>query len=361
VRVPRSAHRSAGGLYTLFAAIGLAGLAGVIIAATAALLMIRMQFPPIASILTQCVRFLMGLDPLAMTVLVVLGVAVVVVVRAMSSITRQLRADRHLRSTLELLGTIEIADTAVTVIADDRPEAFCMGYLRPRIYVSTGAFDRLGCDELDALIAHEQHHLGHRDPLRILLGSAAAEAMFFLPLLPKLLRRYRALAELAADEAAIERAGTRSLAGALLRFVGESHTPSTAVGLAPERIDHLSGQRPSWRFSGRWLLRWIVLSAGVLALVVVFPLLVAGHTLSSMTLFAQSCLIGMVGGPILVGVVMISSARRRFRARRAEARNRLSAGLLLDLTPGGTLYGRTTDGGPALRDNDAGSDDTAPR
>ena len=58
-------------------------------------------------------------------------------------------------------------------------------------------------DELAAVVEHEAHHAGRRDPLRILVARAIGEA-YALTALP---RREQALAELAADAAAARRRG----------------------------------------------------------------------------------------------------------------------------------------------------------
>ena len=70
------------------------------------------------------------------------------------------------------------------------------------------------------------------------------DALFFLPVLRDAERRYAALAEVAADEAAVRSAGAEPLASALLYF-GEQ--PGGAVGIAAERVDHLLGQPAKWR------------------------------------------------------------------------------------------------------------------
>ena len=288
------------------------------------LLMIRPELPTASSVWRLCTQFATRLDPLAMAVLVALGLAGTVIAFGLQSTGRQLRADRRLRSRLTLVDTVQIDGGPVTVAADERPEAFCMGYLRPRIYVSTGALDGLSEDELAAVLAHERHHLVRRDPLRLLVGRAAAEALFFLPPLRRLLGRYLALAELAADEAAIKCTGTEPLASALLHF-GEHRTPAAVVGIAAERVDHLGGQPARWRFSGPWLARWLSISVATFALVFAGSLVVQGRSLSSTAVIAQACLVGMTGVPILAGVMLTLGGRRRARLRHTR-RLRMAAG-----------------------------------
>jgi Zn-dependent protease with chaperone function len=326
----RSAHRVAGSLYRLYLGLGITGLASVLLAGGGALLVIRPELPSASSIWRQCTQFATQLDPLAMAVLLALALTGTVIALGMRSTWRQLRADRQLRAGLTLLDTVQLGGGPVTVVADDRPEAFCMGYLRPRIYVSTGALDGLSEDELSAVLAHECNHLVRRDPLRMLVGRAAADALFFLPPLRRLLNRYLALAELAADEAAIDRTGAQPLASALLHF-GEHRTRGAVVGIAAERVDHLGGKPARWRFSGPWLARWLSLSLAILASVLAGTLLLQGRSLSSTAVIAQACSVSMTGVPIVVGVMVALGARRRARAAVQPAASHASG---LDPAPG---------------------------
>ena len=117
----------------------------------------------------------------------------------------------------------------VTLVDEAQPQAFCAGFLRPRIFLSTGAVRRLGRDELEAVLAHEEHHRARRDPLRIALARVFGHAFFFLPVLRRLSERYCAMAELAADDAAVRSSagGGATLASALLSFSGKPTCPTS--------------------------------------------------------------------------------------------------------------------------------------
>ena len=144
---------------------------------------------------------------------------------------------------------------AVMLIDEDEPQAFCAGFWRPRIYLSTRTLRLLRADELEAVLAHEEHHRRRRDPLRIAIARVFGHAFFFLPILRRLSDRYCAMAELAADDAAVRSTpgGGATLASALLSFNTGAH-PHGAVGIAPERVDHLLGRTPSWRLPGALLI-----------------------------------------------------------------------------------------------------------
>jgi Zn-dependent protease with chaperone function len=120
--------------------------------------------------------------------------------------------------------------------------AFCAGLFRPYVYVTTATAERLSPNELDAVLAHEAAHARRRDPLRRLLTRAAADVLFWFPLLRWWLRTHVENSELNADKAAIVHAGRESLAAALLAAGAEPPVAVPAMAGATEaRIAHLLG------------------------------------------------------------------------------------------------------------------------
>jgi Zn-dependent protease with chaperone function len=103
----------------------------------------------------------------------------------------------------------------VVCLDDPAAAAFCAGLLRPRVFVTGGMVASLAAEELAAVLVHEAEHARRRDPLRRLAGRAAADVLFWLPLVGWWSRRRLEDAELAADRAAIGRVGRTPLARAL--------------------------------------------------------------------------------------------------------------------------------------------------
>jgi hypothetical protein len=176
---------------------------------------------------------------------VLVGLALIgssAIVIAARALLRQRSAYRRFRGQVEVVGRLGDG-AAVQVIADQQPQAFCAGYLRPTVYISQGALDLLNVAELEAVLAHERHHSRVRDPLRFACGRILSQALFFVPALRTLFRRYADLAELNADGAAVKRGtgGRAALASALLAFEG------SGVGISPERVDSLLGHPVVWR------------------------------------------------------------------------------------------------------------------
>ena len=176
--------------------------------------------------------------------LATLGAAVVAI--AVKACWRQRRAYRCFIGRIGIVGSLD-KHPAVRVIEDPRPQAFCAGYLRPAVYVSQRTLDLLADDELEAVLEHERQHLRVRDPLRFACGRVLGQALFFVPVLRPLCDRYRDLAELRADDAAIRAsAGQKApLASALLAF--EASGPPDVAGISPERVDSLLGKPARWR------------------------------------------------------------------------------------------------------------------
>jgi Zn-dependent protease with chaperone function len=311
-----SSRIAAGRLYIAYLVLGGIGVVGIVIAGMAGFHTIRLAWPTARSLYRQCTNFFMGFSPLAMAVLFVTGLVIAIVFLGIRSVARQLTAAGRLSRGLRVMHRIELAGQRLSVIDDDHPQAFCLGYLGPQIFVSTGALEQLSPEELRAVVAHEAHHAGRRDPLRLLVGRAVAEALFFLRPLRRMVTRYAELSELAADEAAVRDAGTQPLASALLSF-GEHRTPAGVTGIAPERVDHLTGAPARWKFPRPSLISWMAVTVGIFVLAVAGSLLVQGYSLSSTSILEQACFISMTGTPVLAGVTAVITARRRATRRRS--------------------------------------------
>jgi beta-lactamase regulating signal transducer with metallopeptidase domain len=209
------------------------------------------------------------------------------------------------------------------VIRDRRPQAFCAGLLHPRVYVSSGAVAVLDEAALKAVLAHEAHHAHRRDPLRLAVNRVLARALFFVPGLDELVRRQQDLAELGADETAMNAApeNRSALARAMLSFCDTSAEVSP-VGVDPQRVDYLLGEPPSWRFPTLLCLA----AAAVIALVAATAALagqvaVGSATLAVPFLSRQPCVVVLALIPAVGGLASGLLARRLWRRGPYAARN----------------------------------------
>ncbi|MCP9490453.1 MAG: M56 family metallopeptidase [Solirubrobacteraceae bacterium MAG38_C4-C5] len=300
------------GLQLLLAALGLGAVGYASLAAAGQL---SLTPPSTATLLEACQRVLLPDASLAGIVSLLLGVlAFAVLGRTLWSAVRQLRASRRVLRALHVVENRTIDGQRVTVIGGDRPIAFCAGVLRPRIYISTGTLATLDRLELAAVVAHERHHARLHDPLRAVLSRALADGLFFLPALRRLSERYAELAELAADREAVRasRNDAAPLACALLSF--EAADPAV-VGIAPERVDHLMGERAPWQLPAA-LLAWALLAlTAVLVVALRVEATGAGVELNVPLLAAQSCMLAMAGLPLVVGAATVLRARSSLARR----------------------------------------------
>jgi Zn-dependent protease with chaperone function len=252
-------------VYRLQLALGGAGLAGAVLALALGVRAVDVKPAAAHRLDVAGLAFTYPAVNAAAVVLLAfaaLGAAVLIV--AARSGWRQARAHRRLVRGLPVAGPLP-GHPSVTVIEADAPLAFCAGWLRPRVYVSSGALGRLAGDELRAVLAHEHHHRALRDPLRLAVGRVLCQALFFLPVLRPLHERYGEVAELTADAAAVKATAPGPLASALLAF---GASPSgDVVGISPGRVDSLLGRPSAWRLPWPLVLGGLVTVALALALV----------------------------------------------------------------------------------------------
>jgi hypothetical protein len=191
-----------------------------------------------------------------------LGAAVLIA--TLRGATHQVLAHRRLMRRLAVAGPLpDRAD--VSVVAWSTPAAFCAGWLRPRIFVSSAALECLSADELRAVLAHEHQHRALRDPLRLAVGQVLCQALFFLPVLRPLHSRSGEVAEMTADAAAVAEADVAPLASAMLAF--GTTTSGEVVGISPERVDFLLGRPRAWQPPWLLLVAALVTLAALLGLV----------------------------------------------------------------------------------------------
>jgi hypothetical protein len=245
----------------------------------------------------------------AVVVVALAAVGLVVVARVVAGTWRELVADHRLRRRLVAHEPREL--DGVLVITDERPRAFCAGLIRPRVYVSTGTIALLDEFALRAVLAHERHHARRHDPLRLATGRVIAGALCFVPGISDLVRRQSTLLELGADESAMS-AGPEhrsALARAMVSF-SERSEPGDPLGVEPERVDHVLGDAPSWRFpfvvclvAGAALA--LLVAAGVLAGQVAS----GSSTLAPPLLSRQPCVVVLAAIPALVGLSALTLRR----------------------------------------------------
>jgi Zn-dependent protease with chaperone function len=230
----------------------------------------------------------------AIAVLVLAVVGLIVTATAMVAAAGELRAARRLASALRAVACAGQLADGTLVLEDDTVHAFCAGLLRPRVYITTEALQRLDDDALAAVLAHERHHVLRRDPLRMAAGRVLARALFFLPWLRSLTDRHCALAELSADESAAAR-GRSALARAMLAF--------DQARIDPGRVDRLLGldDTPAWTFPTALCVAALTVTAALAGIAVLAARFASGTaTLAPPFLSRQPCVIVLAAIPAAV-------------------------------------------------------------
>jgi Zn-dependent protease with chaperone function len=301
---------SARRIYRLQIAVGALGVVATMLALVVAFRAVSLGGPSAEALARACGSFVLPQVTVASAAALALGsLAFAVLLLASRSAFRQLRANRRVLRSLRVVGEAPVGPPRALLFAGAAPQAFCTGLGRPRLYLSDGTLSVLSADELDAVLAHEEHHLRHRDPLRIFFARILADALFFLPVLRRLSERYAAMAELAADATAVRRTNDPAhLASALVAF--EDSMGPAVVGIAPERVDHLLGARPRWELPLA-LLAWAAVVIVALVAVAVRTEQATAHGAVSLPLVAaQLCMLAMAVAPVMLGAIVVLGSRR---------------------------------------------------
>ena len=204
-------------------------------------------------------------DMATMTAAVLLPIVVVIgwgLVSAARQLIRTRQALRHLLSlprspltpALRALARELDIESRLDIVACVSAEAYCYGFVRPRICVTTGLLSVLSTSEVEAVLRHERHHLRRRDPLRSLLWTILNDACWWSPQAAEEARIQR---ELAADRSVIAAGGRQPLASALLKLLTHSHRSSqsplsragvhavSGLSVTDARIDQLLQPEPA--------------------------------------------------------------------------------------------------------------------
>lgn len=252
----------------------------------------------------------------AALLLALAGLGAIVLATLARGIWSQLRAYRSFMRAIPVLGPLP-GHPEVTLIDAASPQAFCAGYVRPRVYISHGVLELLSEAELGAVLSHEERHRSSRDPLRFACGRLLSQALFFLPALGPLRDRYEQLAEQKADVAAVRASDGEAgpLASALLAF--DAATPAGAAGISNERVDSLLGHAPRWRLPSPVVGASLATLSGLIVLVWRASAAASAHATFNLPLLSsQPCMLVLALVPAAVVLAAHTSRRRLTRPHR---------------------------------------------
>ena len=176
------------------------------------------------------------------------------------------------------------AQSAYRVLPGPEPRAFVLGVFHPRIYLSEGLLSTFDPDALRPVLAHEQGHVRHRDPLRRIVSAIGL--LFYLPGTAGGVKQLVAQTqELAADAEAARQIGDQiEVAESLVRFARFNAPPAAAFEFAQSdlqtRIHQLLAEEPAPRGPSSASLLYGLLAFTALALLTARQL----HTFSELIL-----------------------------------------------------------------------------
>lgn len=162
--------------------------------------------------------------------------------RADAGLVRTLPRSHRLPSELQA-ALRSTAMPRVSCVVSELPIAFCAGALRPVVIVSDGLVKHLRHAELQAVMVHEHEHARRREPLRRAASRAAADVLFYAPVVRWWSRRLNVRSELQADRAAMMKVGRGAVAGALIALGSRSGPMDRAAfaGIAELRVAQILG------------------------------------------------------------------------------------------------------------------------
>lgn len=97
--------------------------------------------------------------------------------------------------------------------------AFVLGFLRPKIFLSSQILKELKEEELKGVLLHEKYHLVKKEPLKRLVLFFLKDMLFFLPISNYLYQSFLELSEERADHAAARGHNPLDLASALVKML----------------------------------------------------------------------------------------------------------------------------------------------
>jgi bla regulator protein blaR1 len=180
---------------------------------------------------------------------VLIALAALAIATLAGGVWRGWRAARAARTLLHRCRPEPLAGpqgTPVHVLESSEPLVAVIGAWRPRIVATKAVRAACSGEEFGAVLAHEAAHLAARDNLKLLLLTAAPDALALTPFAAALAERWRAAAEYAADQRATRGNPERrlALASALIkvaRLVQSRAAPQRALGM-PVAMDDVQGR-----------------------------------------------------------------------------------------------------------------------
>ena len=145
----------------------------------------------------------------------------------------------------------------IHLVLDERPFALTIGFLKPKIYLSSACITTLSERELAAVLTHEQYHKAKLHPLGLVLLRSLAAVLAFVPMVRSWTKFAQIQYELFADRFTLRTHSRTDVASALLKMfepypLTHRHVAVAGFSATNARTVFLENkQLPSWSLSKR--------------------------------------------------------------------------------------------------------------
>ncbi|MCR8635215.1 M56 family metallopeptidase [Paenibacillus radicis (ex Xue et al. 2023)] len=107
-------------------------------------------------------------------------------------------------------------DETILVLRESSPLAFAVGFMRPKIVISTGLLDLLSPEEVKAVLLHERYHCQFRHPLKKWITGLFIKSMEYVPVIKSLGAHFEIWIELQADRYVMKKTNSPLILGSAL-------------------------------------------------------------------------------------------------------------------------------------------------
>ncbi|MFD0682004.1 MULTISPECIES: M56 family metallopeptidase [unclassified Paenibacillus] len=114
-------------------------------------------------------------------------------------------------------------DETILVLRESSPLAFAVGFMRPKIVISTGLLDLLSPEEVKAVLLHERYHCQCHHPLKKWITGLFIKSMEYVPVIKSLGAHFEIWIELQADRYVMKKTNTPLILGSALMKLIKVH------------------------------------------------------------------------------------------------------------------------------------------
>lgn len=141
-------------------------------------------------------------------------------------------------SVLEKIKTKYSLQNKIIVFNYTSPVAFCMGIIKPKIYLSSQLLKIMSPVEIETIVLHEKQHLKRDDNFVLLLLQIIKNTFFFFPIIGDFVNFFNVRKEIKADCGVVKELGQKdTLISALRKVIDSPSIKSVSVNTFSQVYD----------------------------------------------------------------------------------------------------------------------------